>query len=97
MPASLPDCRQQCGLLPYYVCTLGTRPMPPYADIGLANAGEYLGATFGKHMAIIWAVRANCHACSCRRSLPVAMPVAMPACQHVISDYWASHRDSQGS
>ncbi|EFN55244.1 hypothetical protein CHLNCDRAFT_7420, partial [Chlorella variabilis] len=25
-------------------------------EIGLANAGEYLGATFGKHMVVIWAV-----------------------------------------
>ena len=31
-------------------------PPVPAAEIGLANAGEYLGATFGKHMVVIWAV-----------------------------------------
>lgn len=31
-------------------------PPPTHTEIGLANAGEYLGATFGGHMTLIWGV-----------------------------------------
>ena len=68
-------------------------PFATLADIGLANAGEYLGATFGKHMAVIWAVRASCR---CLLSL-LPLPAAMLACQRCIHDCLASRRHSQGS